>query len=239
MVKQLTTTRSHMQIAVLGTGTVGRTLALALSRRGHEVVIGTRNVADTLGRTDTDAMGNPPFAQWQAEHGDVALVSFADAGWDAEAVVNATAGSGSLAALTAVGADRLAGKVLVDVANPLDFSQGMPPVLSVANTDSLAEQLQRAFPGARVVKTLNTVTAQVMVDPSRVPGEHSMFMAGDDVAAKSVVTGLLGDLGWPADAVIDLGGLRSARGLEMYLPLWLSLWGALGTADFNIAVTRT
>ena len=156
---------------------------MALSRRGHEVVIGTRNVADTLGRTDTDAMGNPPFAQWQAEQGDVALVSFADAGSDAEAVVNATAGSGSLAALTAVGADRLAGKVLVDVANPLDFSQGMPPVLSVANTDSLAEQLQRAFPGARVVKTLNTVTAQVMVDPSRVPGEHSMFMAGDDVAA--------------------------------------------------------
>ncbi len=227
-----------MRLAVLGTGMVGRALADGLSRAGHDVVIGTRDVAATMARTDPDAMGTPPFAAWSQTHPAIPLVPFTDAGADAEVVVNATAGAGSLAVLTAVGEDRLDGTVVVDVANSLDFSGGMPPVLSVVNTDSLAEQIQRAFPRARVVKTLNTVNAHVMADPSRVPGEHSVFVSGDDAPAKGVVTGLLGDLGWPADAVIDLGGLRSARGQEMYLPLWLSLWGALGTADFNIKVTR-
>jgi predicted dinucleotide-binding enzyme len=227
-----------MQIAVLGTGMVGRCLAAALAGAGHDVAVGTRDVAATLARTAPDAMGTPPFAQWAAEHDGIPLTEFAALGTGVEVLVNATAGSGSVAALSAVGGDRVAGRVVVDVANPLDFSHGMPPLLSVANTDSLAEQIQRTFPEARVVKTLNTVNAHVMVDPARVPGQHAMFVAGDDAAAKSVAVGLLGDLGWPAAAVLDLGGLRAARAMEMYLPLWLSLFGALGTADFNIAVTR-
>lgn len=227
-----------MKIAVLGTGMVGRAIAARLAGLGHDVVIGTRDVDKTLARTEPDAMGNPPYAQWQEEQPDIRLVPFAEAGLHGEVVVNATSGEGSLPALEAVGAANLAGKVIADLANPLDFSQGMPPVLSVANTDSLGEQIQRAFPQARVVKTLNTMNAYVMVDPSRVPGHHSVFVAGEDAAAKETVKGLLQEFGWKGDTVVDLGGIRAARGTEMYLPLWLSLWGVLGTGDFNISVVR-
>jgi len=227
-----------MNVSVLGTGIVGRTLAARLAEIGHVVVIGTRDVEDTLARTEPDGMGNPPYAEWQQAHRDVRLVSFPDAGTHGELVVNATAGGASLAALESAGAERLAGKVVMDVANPLDFTQGMPPTLSVANTDSLGEQIQRAFPDARVVKTLNTMNAFVMVEPSRVPGEHVVFVAGDDTAAKETVKGVLHGFGWSEASIVDLGGIRSARGTEMYLPLWLSLWGALGSGDFNIGVNR-
>ena len=227
-----------MKISVLGTGMVGRAFAGRLSDLGHDVVIGTRDVADTLARTEPDGMGNPPYAQWQEEHPTVRLVAYAEAGGPAELLVNATSGQGSLAALEAVGTNGLAGKVVLDVANPLDFSAGFPPSLSVVNTDSLSEQLQRAFPEARVVKALNTMNAHVMVDPKRVPGQHTAFVAGDHDAAKATVVGLLGEFGWPRDSVLDLGPLRAARGTEMYLPLWLSLMQALGTPDFNIHVVR-
>lgn len=225
-----------MKIAVLGTGMVGRALAARLAGLGHDVVIGTRDVDQTLARTEPDAMGNPPYAQWQEEQPDVRLVPFADAGAHGEIVVNATSGEGSLAALEAVGAANLAGKIIADVANPLDFSAGFPPSLSVVNTDSLGEQIQRAFPDAQVVKTLNTMNAYVMVDPSRVPGEHSVFVVGESATAKDTVKGLLREFGWKDDAILDLGGIRSARGTEMYLPLWLSLMQTLGSGDFNIKV---
>ena len=183
-------------------------------------------------------MGNPPFGEWHRAHEAVRLVPFAEAGGHGALVVNATNGEGSLSALEAVGAANLAGKVLIDVANPLDFSQGRPPILSVCNIDSLGEQIQRAYPEAQVVKTLNTMNAYVMVDPARVPGSHNVFVAGDDQASKATVKGLLGEFGWRDEQIIDLGGIRTARGTEMYLPLWLSLWGALGSGDFNIAVAR-
>lgn len=227
-----------MRIAVLGTGVVGRTLGGALAELGHDVVIGTRDVAATLARADTDAMGNPPYARWQEEHPAVGLVALAEAGAHGELVVNATSGGASLDALAGAGAANLAGKVVADVANALDFSQGRPPTLSVANTDSLAEQIQRAFPEARVVKTLNTMTARVMVEPGRLPGRHDTFLAGDDADAKEVVKSLLRGFGWPDESIVDVGGIRAARGLEMYLPLWLSLMGALGSSDFNIGVVR-
>jgi 8-hydroxy-5-deazaflavin:NADPH oxidoreductase len=227
-----------MRIAVLGTGIVGRTLAGKLTDVGHDVVIGTRDVDATLARTDPDGMGNPPFAVWQREHEDIRLVVYADAGTHAELFVNATSGEGSLAALEAVGPERLAGRVVVDVSNPLDFSQGFPPLLLVANTDSLGEQIQRTFPEARVVKTLNTINCRVMVDPGRVPGDHDVFVAGDDAEAKDVVRSLLREFGWPDARILDTGGIRAARGLEMYLPLWLTLLGVLGTGDFNIHVVR-
>lgn len=227
-----------MKTTVLGTGMVGRALAGRLAELGHDVVVGTRDVEETLGRTDPDAMGNPPYAEWQQAHQAVTLLLFAEAGGHGDLIVNATNGGGSLAALEAVGAANLAGKVIVDVANPLDFSQGRPPILSVCNTDSLGEQIQRAYPEARVVKTLNTMNAYVMVDPARVPGRHDVFVAGDDQSAKSTVKSLLGEFGWRDQQIIDLGGIRAARGTEMYLPLWLSLWGAVGSGDFNIAVAR-
>jgi 8-hydroxy-5-deazaflavin:NADPH oxidoreductase len=223
-----------MKVAVLGTGMVGRALAAKLADLGHDVVVGTRDVDATLARTDAGPMGHPPFAEWQKEHPNIRLVPYAEAGAHGETVVNATSGDGSMAALRAAG--DLAGKVIVDVANPLDFSQGFPPALWVCNTDSLGEQIQKAFPDARVVKTLNTVNANVMVEPSRVPGEHTVFVAGEDADAKETVTGLLQEFGWSEASIVDLGGIRAARGSEMYLPLWLSLMGALGTADFNIRV---
>jgi hypothetical protein len=182
--------------------------------------------------------GSLSFADWQQDHAAVRLASFADAAAHGELVVNATAGAASLAALEAVGSDALAGKVIMDVSNSLDFSHGMPPTLTVANTDSVAEQIQRTYPAARVVKALNTVSSIVMTNPGHIPGTHVVFIAGDDDEAKTTVRGLLGEFGWAAESIIDVGGVRLARGPEMYMLLWLSLWGALGTPDFNIAVHR-
>jgi predicted dinucleotide-binding enzyme len=216
-----------MRIGVLGTGMVGETLATKLVEVGHDVVMGARSA------------GNDKAVAWSERFPERAgQGSFADAAAHGELIVNATAGVASVEALRAAGADNLAGKTLLDVANPLDFSGGFPPRLSVVNDDSLAEQIQREFPAARVVKALNTMNCQVMVDPARVPGEHDVLMAGDDEAAKEQVTGLLEEFGWPASAIHDLGGIGSARGLESYLPLWLSLMGWLGTGDFNIHVAR-
>ena len=213
---------------MLGTGIVGRTLAAALAGRGHDLVVGTRDVDVTATR--------PDVAAWQAAHPGVRLVPLGETAAHGEVVVNATSGEGTLTAVGAAG--DVAGKVVADVSNALDFSAGFPPTLSVANTDSIGEQLQRAFPDARVVKTLNTMNASVMADPSLVPGEHHVFVAGDDADAKAVVTGLLTDLGWPATSVLDLGGIRAARSTEMYLPLWLSLMGAVGSPAFNTRVVR-
>jgi predicted dinucleotide-binding enzyme len=214
-----------MRIAVLGTGGVGRTIATKLVELGHEVTMGSRS---------TDSEG---LREWLGKTGEGANGgTFADAASGAELIFNCTAGEASLDALAAAGADNLAGKVLVDVANPLDFSQGMPPTLTVCNDDSLGERIQAAFPEARVVKALNTVNAQVMTDPGRLPGTHNIFVCGNDEGAKTTVRELLQGFGWPAEAIVDLGGIEAARGTEMYLPLWLRLMGALGTADFNIQV---
>jgi 8-hydroxy-5-deazaflavin:NADPH oxidoreductase len=162
--------------------------------------------------------------------------SFAEAAGFGEMVVNATAGSASVDALVSAEAENLAGKVLLDVANPLDFSSGMPPTLTVCNTDSLGEQIQGTFPEAHVVKSLNTVNADVMVDPSIVPGSHNIFVAGNDAAAKETVRELLVAFGWPEADILDLGGIEAARGLEMFLPLWLRLYAAAGSAHLNVKV---
>ncbi|HEX9089097.1 MAG TPA: NAD(P)-binding domain-containing protein [Arthrobacter sp.] len=226
-----------MRIAVMGTGTVGPTIAGALSELGHDVVIGTRDPRVTLARTEPGATGGPPFAVWHAAHSRIGVATFADAAAGADVVVNATNGAGSLTALTAAGAGNLAGKVLMDIANPLDFSHGFPPSLDPVNTDSLGEQIQRTFPEARVVKTLNTMTASVMVDPLSVAGgDHSVFVSGNDAAAKEAVAGLLRGLGHRD--IIDLGDITTARGAEMIMPIWLRIWGALGTGAFNFKIAR-
>lgn len=226
-----------MKIAVLGTGMVGRTIAGALAGLGHDVVIGTRDPQATLARTEPDMMGTGPFAQWHAANTGVGVAAFADAAAGAELIVNATNGGGSLAALSAAGTENLAGKVIMDISNPLDFSQGMPPSLNPVNTDSLGEQIQRTFPEAKVVKTLNTMTASVMVDPARVAGgEHSVFVSGNDADAKAAVTDIL--KGFGHRDVIDLGDITSARGAEMILPIWLRIWGALATGEFNFKIAR-
>jgi len=212
-----------MKIGVLGTGSVGRRIATKLVELEHEVTMGSRSA-------DGEAL-----CEWIEETGPGAAGgTFADAAAAGELLFNCTAGEASLEALAAAGADNLSGKVLVDVSNPLDFSGGMPPTLTVCNDDSLGERIQAAFPDARVVKSLNTINNQVMTDPGRLPGAHNVFVCGEDEEAKEAVTELLVEFGWPPESIVDLGGIAAARGTEMYLPLWLRLMGALGTADFNI-----
>lgn len=225
-----------MDIAVLGTGMVGQALAGRLHELGHSVVVGTRDPEATLARAEPDAMGNPPFAAWHAEQPRVGVASFADAAAGAELVVNASSGAATLDLLRSAGAENLAGKPLLDLANPLDFSAGFPPTLFVKDSDSLAEQVQRTFPEARVVKALNTLTANLMVDPASLGESSTVFVSGDDARAKATVVALLESFGH--DDVIDLGPLETARGTEMLLPLWLRLMGALGTGQFNIKIVR-
>ncbi|MBU8857279.1 MULTISPECIES: NAD(P)-binding domain-containing protein [unclassified Micromonospora] len=217
-----------MRIAVLGTGMVGRAIATRVAELGHEVVLGTRDVAATRAGD---------WGDWAAGHPGVALAGHADATAGADLVVNATSGDGSLPALDAAGADNLAGKILLDIANPLDFSKGFPPTLSVLNDDSLGERIQRAFPRTRVVKALNTLTADLMTHPRQLAdGDHSVFVSGDDAEAKKVVVDLLTSFGHTD--VIDLGDITTARGTEMLLPIWLRLYGRLGTPLFNVRVVR-
>jgi predicted dinucleotide-binding enzyme len=227
-----------MKIAVLGTGVVGKTMAGKLSSLGHEVVLGTRDPAATLQRSEPGMFGDPPVSAWLADYPSVKVATFTEAAAGAELVLNATSGQATLAALEAAGADNLEGKVLMDLANPLDFSQGMPPRLTVCNDDSLGEQVQRAFPGARVVKTLNTVTAALMVDPGALrEGRHTMFVSGNDAGAKATVTNLLTEgFGWRD--VLDLGDISTARGTEMVLPLWTRIYGATGNPIFAFEVVR-
>jgi 8-hydroxy-5-deazaflavin:NADPH oxidoreductase len=216
-----------VKVAVLGTGMVGQALATKLVELGHEVTMGSR----TEGNEKAVAWAESAGAN--ARHG-----TFADAAAFGELIVHCTAGMHSLAALGEAGVANLSGKVLIDVANPLDFSGGFPPTLAVCNTDSLGEQIQSTFEDAKVVKALNTMNCNVMVDPGRVPGDHAVFMCGEDAEAKSRVADLLRSFGWSDDRIVDLGGIRAARGLEMYLPLWLSMMGAVGSGEFNIGVMR-
>ncbi|MGW6709495.1 NADPH-dependent F420 reductase [Streptomyces sp. NPDC054956] len=212
-----------MRIAVLGTGEVGRQLAGKLVSLGHDVTMGSRT-AD-----------NADAAAWAAETGG-AHGTFADAAAGAELVVNATGGLVSLAVLEAAGAGNLRGKTVVDVSNALDFSEGFPPKVVTPDGHSVAEQLQKAFPEARVVKTLNTMNNAVMVEPGRVPGHHTVFLSGDDDAAKAETAALLKEFGWDPGQITDLGDLSSARATEALMGLWLRLYGVLGPVDFNISV---
>ncbi len=226
-----------MKIAVLGTGTVGRVLAGAFASLGHQVTVGTRDVEATMSGADPGAAREDSFAAWAATAPAVRLATFAQATADADVVVNATNGAASLDALRSAGEEHLAGRVLLDVANPLDFSAGFPPSLFISSADSLAEQIQRAFPSARVVKSLNTVTASLMVRPHQLAdGQHTVFVSGDDADAKALVNALLTDLGHTD--VIDLGDITTARGPEHLLPLWLRLMGALGTPLVTVKVVR-
>jgi hypothetical protein len=226
-----------MKIAILGTGTVGRALAGRLAELGHEVSVGTRDVAATLSRTEPDGMGNPAYAGWAQSRPQLRLATFADAAAGAELIVNATNGTASIAVLTAAGRDNLAGKVLLDIANPLDFSAGFPPTLFVKDNDSLGEQIQREFPDLKVVKALNTMTAHLMVNPALLAdGQHTVFVSGNDADAKKTVIELLESFGHTD--VIDLGDITTARGSEMVLPMWVRLMGALNTPMFNFKIVR-
>jgi len=214
-----------MRIGILGTGTVGQTLGTRLVQLGHDVKLGSR--------TGT----NEKAAKWVTGAGEHATHgTFADAAVFGEMVFNCTGGMVSLAALNDAGAENLKNKVVVDVSNPLDFSRGFPPTLTVCNTDSVAEQIQRAFPDAKVVKALNTMTAPLMVNPTAIPGDHDVFLCGNDADAKARVTELLRSFGWRV--ILDLGDITAARGMEMILPIWLRLMGTFKTPMFNFHIAR-
>ena len=215
-----------MRIGVLGTGMVGQAIGTRLVELGHDVVMGSRTA------------GNERAVAWVGRLGERATAgTFAEAAGRGELVVNATAGTASLVALESAGDANLTGKVILDVANAI-ADLGPPLRLDPCGDDSLAEQIQRRFPDARVVKALNTMNCEVMVRPESVPGDHDVFLAGDDPAAKDVVRGLLEELGWPIGCVRDLGGIVAARGLEMYVVLWVSLRMDLGHGAFNVRVVQ-
>lgn len=217
-----------MNIAVLGTGMVGNTIGSALIQLGHSVKMGSR------------AKSNEKSLAWVAANGAAASEgTFADAAAFGEVIFVCTKGDGTLDALRMAGAENLKGKILVDISNPLDFSKGMPPSLFVCNTDSLGEQIQRAFPAAKVVKTLNIVNCEVMVNAAKssATDRGTMFVSGNDAEAKQlVIKSFLAPWGW--NDVIDLGDIATARGTEMLLPIWIRTWGATGNGHFSFKVVR-
>ncbi|EPA1861527.1 NADPH-dependent F420 reductase [Klebsiella oxytoca] len=227
-----------MKISVIGTGMVGRAVAERLNGLGHDTVIGTRDPAATLARTEPDMKGTPAFSHWHAVHPHTKLVTMEDAGKFGDVIVNATSGSDAISALELVGKDNLAGKVVLDISLPLDLSEGLPPKLLVANDDSLGEQIQRAFPEARIVKSLNTVQFEIMMDPTLLPGTHNIFVSGNDINAKNTIQTLLKEFGWSTESIIDLGDITTSRAVEMYSRLLFTLAGKFGSYHFNIAIVR-
>lgn len=215
-----------MRFGVLGTGVVGNAIGSKLIALGHYVRMGSRTV------------DNEKAAEWVKANGMKASQgTFADAAAFGEIVFNCTAGAVSLDALKQAGDERLRGKILVDISNPLDFSKGMPPTLTVCNTDSLGEQIQRTFPQTKVVKTLHTVNCNVMVNPTLIPGDHDIFISGNDAAAKTRVREILTSwFGWKS--VIDLGDIKTARFTEMYVPFWVHMFIQNQNPNFNIKIVK-
>ena len=219
-----------MKIGILGTGVVGNTLGTALIAKGHEVKMGSRDAT------------NEKAAGWTKVNGKNATQgTFEDAAIFGDIIFNCTKGEHSLEAITLAGEQNIAGKILVDVGNPLDFSKGMPPTLSLVNDTSLGETIQAAFPQTHVVKTLNTLTCTLMVDANKLAnGDHNIFLCGNDESAKQKVKEFLHDnFNWKIENIIDLGDITNSRGTEQLLPIWIRLWGALGTADFNFKIVRS
>ncbi len=215
-----------MKIAVLGTGNVGDTIGSKLIEMGHSIMMGSRT-AD-----------NEKANAFVTKHnGKASAGTFADAAEFGEIIFNCTAGLGSIVAFTMAGEKNLNGKIIVDIANPLDFSNGMPPSLSIVNTNSLGEEIQKLFPQTKVVKALNTMWCGLMVNPAMINGgDHSTFICGNDGDAKEKVKEILKSFGWLDQNILDLGDISKARGTEMYLPIWLSIYGATNNGAFNIKI---
>jgi 8-hydroxy-5-deazaflavin:NADPH oxidoreductase len=217
-----------MKIGILGTGMVGETLGTKLVQLEQSVTMGSRTPNNEKALAWVEKTGSNAFAG-----------TFADAAKFGEILFNCTSGAASLEALKLVGAENMRGKILIDVANPLDFSKGMPPTLTVSNNDSLGEQIQRAYPEVKVVKALNTLTSLIMVNPqSLAGGDHDLFICGNDAEAKKTVTAILVSFGWKAEHIYDLGDITNARGTESLLPLWIRLMGKFQSPMFQWKVVR-
>jgi predicted dinucleotide-binding enzyme len=225
-----------MKIGILGTGMVGQTIAEKVLQLGHEVMIGTRNKENTLAKKEKDNFGRPPFSEWINKNSEIQLGTYSETASFGEFLVNATNGVGSIDALRSAGEENLADKILLDISNPLDFSKGMPPSLTICNTDSLGEQIQRTFPKLKVVKSLNTTNAYVMVNPGLLPEATNIFLNGNDLNAKKEVKKLLTSFEWNEKDIIDMGDISTARGTEQLLPIWVRLWATLQTPYFNFKI---
>lgn len=216
-----------MKIAVLGTGTVGATIGSRLIELGHQVKMGSRT------------RSNEKAVEWAGKNGAAATEgTFADAAAFGEVIFNCTKGITTLDALRQAGAHNLEGKILVDVANGLDSSGGGFPTLSPCNTDSLGEQVQREFPGAKVVKTLNTMWCGIMVNPRMLNDTHQVYMSGNDADAKNTVREILHSFGWMNEEIMDLGDISTSRGTEMILPLWIRIYSATKNGAFNLKIVK-
>jgi 8-hydroxy-5-deazaflavin:NADPH oxidoreductase len=217
-----------MKVAVLGTGMVGSTIGSKLIELGHEVMIGSRT-----------ANNEKAVAFVTQSNGKATAGTFADAAAFGEIIFNCTSGGASIDALTLAGEANLINKVIVDIANPLDFSKGQPATLSISNTTSLGEEIQNKFPTAKVVKALNTMWCGLMVNPAMIGNaDHTTFISGNDADAKTIVKDILKSFGWFEKNILDLGDITTARGTEMYLPLWLRIWGATQNGAFNIKIVN-
>jgi 8-hydroxy-5-deazaflavin:NADPH oxidoreductase len=227
-----------MKISILGTGMVGQSLAAALIAKGHDVSIGTRDVAKSIANETTTPMGMPGFGTWYKTNSKVKVVPFAEAISSGELLINATSGPAVLEILAGAAPASINGKVLIDISNDLDFSNGMPPTVRLQDKPgaSIGERIQATFPSLRVVKSLSTMNAFVMVNPAMVPGESTIFVSGNDADAKAKVSQLLKDFGW--NDILDLGDITSARAVELMLPVWLRLWNAIGKPGFNFKIVR-
>jgi predicted dinucleotide-binding enzyme len=219
-----------MKIGIIGTGVVGQTIGTKLVQHGHEVKMGSRTA------------NNEKAIKWVNEAGkNASQGTFADAAAFGEIVFNCTKGEVTTEALKAAGANNLKGKILIDVANPLDFSKGMPPILtpSLSNTNSLGEEVQKTFPDAKVVKAFNTMNCKLMVNPQLVPGNHNLFICGNDTDAKAKITSILEkDFGWPQSSFIDMGDITSSRAMEALLPIWIRLMVKFGNPNFNFSIAK-
>lgn len=228
-----------MKIGILGTGSVGQTLASKFTSLHHQVMLGTRDVDEKLASQARDHFGNAPFSEWVNQNKQIDLGTFAEAAEFAQIIINATEGLHALNALKMAKEENLMSKIIVDISNPLDFSKGMPPTLypDLSNTNSLGEEIQETFPGSKVVKTLNTMWAGLMVNPAMINnGDHTNFICGNDVEAKEKVIILLNEMGWKNENILDLGDITSARGMEGILPIWLRIMGVRQTGAFNFKV---
>ena len=225
-----------MKVAVLGTGMVGRAHAGKLAELGHEVFIGTNNVSKTLNEKKLNSTNSPAFKIWLKKHPQIKLTTFAEAASQGKIVWEALNGAIALEVLKNLKKE-LNNKILIDISNPLDFSKGMPPTLFISNTDSLGEQIQRALPKVKVIKTFNTLNASLQVNPKLLAnGNHDIFISGNDAPAKKTVTEILKSYGWKH--IIDLGDITTSRGTEMMMPFWLRLWGTLKTSNFNYKIVK-
>jgi 8-hydroxy-5-deazaflavin:NADPH oxidoreductase len=229
-----------MKISIIGTGTVGQALASKFIEVGHVVMMGTRNVSEKMKNTDKDSYGNPPFSEWHKTNNKVKLGSFAEAAAFGDILVNATHGGSSISALSQADERNFTGKILVDIANPLVFSNGTPGLLpGLSNTNSLGEEIQKTFPKSKVVKTLNTMWCGLMVNPGMIgKGDHINYICGNDEEAKSIVKKLLIQLGWHDENLLDIGDIIGARATESLLPVWLRVMGTIKTSAFNFRLIR-